>query len=293
LIDTSQQTKKAFDVSYIPYVVVIDKNNIVRWSGDSGELTDTILNSIIKNQQLPPIDKQILTTETPKHKTIKERAFFYFDAAKSDTGKLSLQSSESFASYYSNIVTLNSQNNPLVDIIELITGYSKSRIITDNDSKINQHIDLDYKTGTDTSRFTNYTNSVFVNYPIKNYAITLLGDAFKFNAKIIRQKQKHYELITVDTAKLHSFRSMQSKHRSYDLDHLPDFEIIGYKLKEIITYLETNAKTIITTNIQDQNFYDLSLNIKDIGTLNQSLQYHGLKLVEVNDEIELLQISFY
>jgi hypothetical protein len=27
--------------------------------------------------------------------------------------------------------------------------------------------------------------------------------------------------------------------------------------------------------------------------LNQSLQYHGLKLVEVNDEIELLQISFY
>jgi thiol-disulfide isomerase/thioredoxin len=298
LIDTTQKTKKAFNISTIPHIVVIDRNNVIRWSGDGGELTDTMLNRIIKNEQVPPIqgfpiNKQIQLSATPKYKPLNERAFFSFDAAESDTGKFSLDSKLYRKMRYSDVFQLSSQNNPLVDIIELITGYSKLRFITNNDLKMKQHIDLDYKIGLDTSRFRNYVNSVFINSPIKNYAISLLGDAFKFKAKIISQKQKHYELIITDTSKLHSFMSMQSKHGGFSDDYFPRFEIVGFNLKGIATHLESSMKTIITTNIQDNNRYDLSLDISNIETLNKSLQFHGLKLIEVNDKVGLLEINFY
>lgn len=293
LIDTSEKTKKAFNILYIPHTVIIDKNDIVRWSGESSELTDAMLSRIIKNESVSSANSQTALSVNIPNKPLDELAFFSFEAAKSDTGRSAPESNMSYKTYFSAITDLSSLNNPLIDIIGLITNYSTARIITNNDLKIKQHIDLAYKTGHDTSRFRDYTNAVFRDEPIKNYVICTLGDAFKFRAKIVSQKRMHYELVIADTAKLHTFESMQSKHSSFSDDYFPRFEIVHYNLKDIATQLENSAKIIITTNIKDNNMYDLSLNISDIETMNKGLLFHGLRLIEVNDEVKLLYISFY
>ena len=293
LIDTTKTTMNAYKAFSIPYCVIIDKTNMVRWVGNTNDLTEKIIDEIVHPNQIYAKPDPILQVVKPINKPTGSHAFFSFNAARSDTGKFSLESGESHRTYFGNIVQLSSQNNSLADIVELITGYSKSRFVTNSDLKIKQHIDLEYKIGSDTSRFRSFSNSVLKNAPTNNFIINLLGEAFKFNAKIIRKKQKHYELIIADTAKLHSFISMQSKHSSFSDDDFPRFEITNHSVRDITTHLESSTKAIITTNINDNNQYDLSLDISSIETLKKGLQFHGLKLIEVNDEVELLDIDFY
>ena len=156
-----------------------------------------------------------------------------------------------------------------------------------------QLIDLDFKAGRDTALFAGYENKILQGSARNNLIISLMGEALKFDIKRTVKKEQHYELIVVDTVKLHKFLSMNAHHSSFDADHFPDFEIVGYTLKDIATNLEGSMKTIITTHVADDNKYDLSLNISNIETANQALQFHGLKLKEVDDEVELLVVNFY
>ncbi|GGH05054.1 TlpA family protein disulfide reductase [Mucilaginibacter phyllosphaerae] len=299
LIDTTKYTMNAFGVltpslsQGIPYCVIIDKNNVVRWQGNTFDLSESIINGIIKSK---PIDenKSTFKTNIPNSiKPINKYSFFSFNAIKADTGISNIDDGETYRSYYNDIIEFTSKNKPLDDLIELLSNVSKVRFKTNSVEKLRQHVGVDFKIGSDSSRFKNYKSTIFENAPRKNFILGLVGEAFKFEVKVEPQKLQHYELIIVDTTKLNTFKSLNPKHHSYDFDHYPNFEVIGYNLSKITSYLESNTNYIITTNIKDKSLYDLSLNIMDFKTLNKNLIFHGLKLVGIEDTVQLLNITFY
>nr|WP_294792669.1 TlpA disulfide reductase family protein [uncultured Mucilaginibacter sp.] len=293
LIDTTSKTEHAFNITSIPHCVVINANNIVVWEGESGDLTEKILDKIIKKQSIITVNKPRRLPTKPRNKPIEERASFSFMVAKSDTVNFRSGGSQSWGRG-----ELSSSNESVGAILESLTGFSKStRIISNDEKKINQLIDIKYNLGSDTSLFKGYANTIIKNEPNKNFVISLLGNALKFNTTVTSQRQKHYELVVADTVKLHSFMDMQSRqgiwHSGFDDSHLPKFEIVNYTLNDIATQLENITKKLITANIPDDNGYDLSLDISDIETLNKTLLFHGLKLIEVNDAVEFMNIAFY
>ncbi|RYE25045.1 MAG: TlpA family protein disulfide reductase [Sphingobacteriaceae bacterium] len=293
LSDTSRKTADNFNVLTIPHCVVIDKNNMVRWEGASYDLKDDVLNKIIRNEAGAQKAEPIQTALKPENKPIASRALFSFSVAPSDSTKRTVEGNSS-ANYKSNYLRLDIVNSSLEDCLQHLTGFNKStRIITNDNSRIKQMIDIDFKAGRDTSLFSHYQNTILVNQARKNFILTLLGQAMKFDASVSQKKQKHYELIITDSSKLHTFKSVQDTHSSFSNDYFPKFEIVGYNLKAMAVELESSLKTAVITNIQDSERYDLSLNVSSIETANKSLQFHGLKLKEVNDAIPCLTVNFY
>ena len=123
--------------------------------------------------------------------------------------------------------------------------------------------------------------------------VELMGNAMKFNAKLIKKNGNYLELVVVDRAKLNTFKPLQNKHSSISTDNFPHFEIVGYNLKTMVGYLEDSANMLITTDISDSDEYDLSLDVTDLASLRKTLSFHGLGLVEKTGEVEYLDISFY
>lgn len=291
LCDTSHKTGNSFNVQSIPYCVVIDKNNIVRWTGQTYDLTEEVLNNIIKNTAQPEKQPPIAMASNEKPESLSKRTYFSFSISKSDT--INGHEGGSSRTYKSSYLELSLTNTTLGSCLEQLTGFSKSARIVSNDSiKMKQLIDLDFKAGKDTTLFSSYKNTVLTGAARNNMIISLIGEALKFDIKVITKKNKHYELIVADSAKLHRFASMNARHSSFDADHFPDFEIVGYTLKAITVNLEESMKTIITTDIEDNTRYDISLDISNIKTANKTMEFHGLKLIPIDNDVDFLIVNF-
>jgi thiol-disulfide isomerase/thioredoxin len=293
LNDTTRQTGDSFNVFSIPYCVVIDRNNVIRWTGEGYELTGMILEKIIAGKSASPPTITHALMQKPENKPIAQRALFSFSVAIADTSKKPIEGSGS-ATYKSNYVNLSMVNRSVGDCLAQLTGFNKTTRITTNDSiRLMQLIDLSFKAGQDTTLFSRYQNAILKNNARKNFIINLMGQSLKFDAKIVTVSHKYYELIVTDTAKLHSFRSTQDRHSSFSDDYFPKFEIVGFTLKDMSVYLEGSMKIIILSQIQDISRYDLSLDISNIETTNKTLNFHGLKLVGANGQVDYLNVIFY
>lgn len=301
LIDTTGATLKTYHVMTpplekmvgIPYCVIIDQHNIVRWVGQTDQLTTAILDQVIQHGAVDLPAKHIARSPRPVNKPIASRALFSFNVALADSTKIRYEGDgESEWTYKTNITGMTGAGLPLDDVIQTISGYSKTRFVTNNDQKLKQLIDIDFRFGNDTTRFAGYADQVLKGSPVKNFGISLLGEALKFRAKIVTKKQHHYELVVADSAKWHSFKSL-STHKSYDFDQYPTMVIIGFPIDQIASFVESNAKIMITTHVKDKDQHDVSLDVSNLQALNESLGFHGLKLVETDDDVSVLQIDFY
>ena len=291
LIDTTKQTKKNFGILFIPYCIVIDKDNIIRWKGISSDLNKSILDKVILNEAPEP---KIFTAQASiTNKPIAQRALFAFNVAKTDSGKNNYEGSGWQRNYKRYIAALSDGNIPLNEFIEKISGFSSTTRITSNSiSKLKQHVDVYLNFGTDTAKYGAYKNTILPDAPDRNLILNLLSLSLDFKIEVVEKRVTHYQLAIADTSRLHSFKSMQTGHSSFSDDNYPQFEIVGYNLKDIISNLESSAKLIITDPIVDQNLYDLSLDISNEKALKKSLLFHGLKLEEVTDEVSYMAITF-
>ncbi|MEP6612798.1 MAG: TlpA disulfide reductase family protein [Mucilaginibacter sp.] len=293
LIDTSKATMNTFKVDFIPYSVVIDKKNMVKWAGPGQDLTDEILTKIINNQPLTIPVNELPKPSASIKKKAKIKPMFSFSAALADTTVNSSQGGGS-SNYDGDYISVTKTNYKLGDLLEDMTGFGRrARIVANDTAKLNQLVNLDFDSRFDTTLFKKYSNSLLLNKPRRNLIISLLGDAFKFNAKINKVTKTYYELNITDTAKLQSFLSPQNGHSSFDADTFPRFEIVGYPLNDIAKELEASAHIIIAAQVKNASRYDLSLDLSNMKTIQQTLNFHGLGLKEVNGEVELLEINFY
>ncbi|WP_295795595.1 TlpA family protein disulfide reductase [Mucilaginibacter sp.] len=293
LMDTSKTTMTTFKVDFIPYSVVIDKNNVVKWAGPGQDLTDDILTKIINNQPLTVHVNDVAKPSTVIKKKAKVKTIFSFTATLADTSVKSFPGGGS-SNYDGDYISVSKTNDKLGDVLEDITGFGKrARIVANDTAKLNQLINLNFYSRFDTTQFRKYSNTLLLNKPRRNLIVSLLGDAFKFNVKINKVTKTYYELTITDTSKLRSFLSLQNGHSSFDADTFPRFEIVGYSLKNIAKELEGSAHFIVATQIKDSNRYDLSLDLSNMKTIQQTLNFHGLGLKEVTGEVEMLGIDFY
>jgi thiol-disulfide isomerase/thioredoxin len=298
LIDTSKVTGNTYGILFLPTCMVIDQNNKLRWTGIASELTEAKLQEVIDNPN--PVaeavtQKPVVATATaPTAKPNPKITYFNFSATKAYATDPAGGSARTDA--MGDYIELNRGNISLGDLLGEITGYSPLvRFNTNDTAKLNRQIKLSYATplGKADSLFAvDYAGRYLLGKPRINYLIYLLQNTFRFSLKVAPKKAAAYEMVVTDKKKLESFKSMQTSHSSFDADVFPRFEIVGYTLKSIATELESAFKKAIVCNIDDPEKYDLSLNISDIKTLNQSLAFHGLQLKEVNTDINIVDITF-
>ena len=297
LIDTTKTTENSLGITAIPHCVVVDRNNIVKWEGETSDLTEDILDKIVKDQPIPTIPSVYQKEQAkPLNRPIAERALFSFIVAQSDTTKTPINKGTQSSSTNNGITEFKASNMSVGLLLENLTGYSyPSRIVTNDDKKLQQLVDIEYNFGYDFNLYNGYSNTIFKNEPIKNFTISLLGNCLTFDTKMIIIQKKHYELVIADPEKLHSFMSVQSgavSNSSIGGD-TATLVIVNYNLKYICKIVESHANTIFTTNIDDSDHYDLILNTTNITELKKSLLFHGLKLVEDNSDIDMLSINFH
>ncbi|MES2418890.1 MAG: TlpA disulfide reductase family protein [Bacteroidota bacterium] len=299
LIDTSKVTGQAFGARAIPFCVVIDQNNKVRWKGNTIDLTAQILQEIIDTPS-PVVTvaenkpSGLLTALTGPQRPKPVTTYFKFSAIKGTEGKPVGGSSRNSAKngYYE----INRSNIMLGNFLGLLTGYNMTaRFITNDSLRLKQLVTIDFSSpfSKGYEHFaTEYAGRFIPEQPRTNYLITLLQSTFNFNLKVIEKEMDVYEMIVIDQKKLESFKSLQNGHSSFSDDFLPKFEIVGYNLNGLSQELENSFKKIIVNNITDDDRYDLSLDVSNLKTLNQTLAFHGLQLKEVKAKAKLITIDF-
>lgn len=293
LIDTTGQTEHSLNIHAIPCCIIIDKNNVIRWMGSSRNLNKDIIDAVIAGKEIAAAGTTGKPEPAPEmNKPINQRALFTFSVAKSNPGKKSI---ETFGATGMNnhIVSFSESNIPLNVFIGELSGLGgNTRVISDSTERLNQLIDIYLKIGDDTTIYSNYYGRVLKGAADKNYILSFLELSLKFKTQPIKQKITHYELVVQDAAKLNGFKSAQHTHSSYAPDKDQQLEIVGYPLSDIAVKLEAFSQIIITTQIKDTDWYDLSLDAADKATLDKSLQLYGLKLKEVTDEVDFLKLTF-
>jgi len=294
LIDTTKATGNAFKVRFIPYSVVIDKDNIVRWTGLGSDLTAEMLSAIIQGKPLtaeknaPVVALSAAAKPAP---TAAPKPIFSFNVTPDKSGE---GGGGTMTSATGDFIVFNRSQISLGYALSSLSGYGRTqRIITNDTAKLNQGINIKFDSKADTSLFRKYAGNIIPGSPRKNMIMGLLGDALQFDAKVVHMPRQYYELEITDSVKLHSFQSMQTGHSSFSDDNLPDFEIVGYNLSAMLRELENSAKIIITNPNKDNGHYDLSLNVSDIKTLQKTLNFHGLGLKPMNGDVEFLSVTFH
>lgn len=286
-----------YHITAIPTCVVIDKNNIVRWVGIGSQLTEQIIRNIInedyKANSIQKQDDHIAVINVPGIPV--EKPVFSFKITKADP--LSAEGGPVRTSPHMGLVNFTRTNIMLKDLLPEITGLGSSqRIISKDSSKLNEKFSISFNTSSsirDTAMYSNYKNTYVPDEPRTNYLLNLLQENLHFKLEIIEQDQEVYTLVVRDKEKINAFKSLQETHSSNTgADNFPDFEIVGYSLKDLTIELEKETQKIITCNIQDTTRYDLSLDISSISKLNRRLNFYGLQLNKTNEPVKLLKIQF-
>jgi len=293
LIDTAKISFKNFGVDFIPLCLVIDNKNVIRWAGQSIQLTEQVLSSIIADKVFVNKDPGG-PTEKMKNKPIAQRALFSFNAARSDSTKESYEGGGYTYSYRNMITTLSEEGISLENFLQKLTGYSKeARFITNDTTRMKQHIDVFFRAEKDSSLFQGYRNLLLKSEPRKNLILSLLQESLKFKIEFIKREQPVYELYISDESKLKAFANVNNGHKSFSDEVFPHFETAGYGLGEIAVQLENEMKTVIDWKGTSLGQFDLSLDVTNFATLNKSLAFHGLTLRQAHREVELLNVIFY
>lgn len=286
----------SYQITAIPTCIVIDKNNVIRWIGIGSQLTDQIIRSIIdENYKGNIAQKRDVPPITNESNIPIEKQLFSFKINKADI--LSVETSLARTSPKMGLVNFTKTNVMLKDLLLEITGLGSSqRIISKDTSKLNAKFNVSFNTSSsirDTSMYSNYKNMYISDAPRTNYLLNLLQENLHFKLEIIEENQDVYTLSIIDKEKINSFKSLQETHSSNTgRDNFPDFEIVGYSLKDLTTELEKETQEIMICDIQDATHYDLSLDISSFSKLNRRLNFYGLKLNKINKSVKFLKIKF-
>jgi thiol-disulfide isomerase/thioredoxin len=254
LIDTSKVTGQTFGAFAIPFCVVIDDNNKVRWKGNTADLTEQILQEIISTPspvlvaevKVPNLKDAITSSAKPR-----PAVHFQFMTTKGTVG--GPLGGSSMGSAQSDFYAINGFNTTLGDFLGKLASYGVEARFTTNDSlKLKQVINIDYTSpyGKGYEKFAvGYADRFIPKKPRTNYLISLLQMAYNFNFTVLEKEATAFEMVVIDPKKLASFKSLQTGHASFSDDYFPKFEIVGYSLKAISEQLESSFKKIMWMQI--------------------------------------------
>lgn len=293
LLDDKNKTFSNFFVNTIPCCVVIDKNNIIRWIGNSSNLTADILNNILEGKQ-----GNFHQEDKIKTKELKEEK----EGVPLFNFSLSLVDPSLPVSVFSRndsdlgVIEMVSKNRTFAEALEDLTGINKSVSFISNDStKLTQHIKFSYNTRQIKSNYfaNEFSGKFIAGLPRTNFLIYLLQQAMNCTITKTKKEMSVYELKVTDSTKLASFRSLQDSHNSSTgNDYFPKLEIVGYNLKAIGNEIESGINKVVVCDLKENVRYDISLDFTSKKTLDETLAFHGLQLIKKDAQAEFLNINF-
>jgi thiol-disulfide isomerase/thioredoxin len=301
LFDNNGETMKAFNIESIPLSVVIDDHGIVKWKGTTGELKETILDSIIKKIPLVKRKEAIVPMKpyiNPETKEFINKANFAIFLKKSTDSTKENNASGSWGNSGNDLTYVSYNRTPLFNFISFLVGKNKdARFIINNKQKGDFKIDVAYKLGKFTD--SSYRSRYIPDRPNTNLLIHLLSNTFNFRFRMENKAIKGYRLIIIDTLALHEFETVHINPTGITHASESDVtdgivEIVNHSMNDITISLEEYLKYPIKNVTGSNKHYDITLSIKNITEANKQLAKYGLTLQEALDEpFEVVYLDFY
>ena len=303
LIDNDGITMNGFKIHYIPTAVVIDDAGIVRWVGNTSELRESKLDSLINKIPSAKVAEKPVLAVTPYFdpavRSFLNRAAFGILLLKSTDSTTEENSSSGWATLpggdYAN---LDLYRKKLVDCITLLTQTSKGpRLIVSKKEKGDYKVDLIYHP--QRSIDSSFIGKYVPGKPNVNYMLEMLSNTFKFHLAIKPMIVPGYQLVAVDTNRLNVFAPIpagpgKSTHSSESDPVDGIVEIVNHSLDEITNTLESYLKVPIKNGTGIKRNFDLTLNVRNLNEANLQLAKYGLKLeATTNDPFDLVYVDFY
>jgi thiol-disulfide isomerase/thioredoxin len=278
LIDNDGITMNGFKIFTIPTAVVIDDAGIVRWVGQTSDLRETKLDSLInKIPSLKVAAKPVLTVTPyldPAVRALLNRSAFGVLLLKSTDTTQEQNASSSWATISGGDFTnIDIYRKKLLECIRFLTGTIEGpRFIVSKIEKGNFKIDLIYKPrkAVDSS----YLGKYIPGKPNINYLLELLSKTFQFHLAIKPTIVAGYQLVAIDTNRLNVFSPIPAgpgkNTRASESDPVDGVvEIVNHSLDEITNTLETYLKVPIKNGTGIKRNFDLTLNVSSISNWRQ------------------------
>ncbi len=292
LLDDSVKTMHGFSIVTIPQSVVVDNNGIVRWKGNTSDLSENIIDSISKKIPLNKINSTAKSNPyiAPDVQKFTNTAKFLIEFNKSsDTSKID-NASGGWGNLGDDFVQINYNRTTIAQFLAKFLGQAPERFIITNEQKGNFKIDIRFSPHgiLDSS----YANKFVENRPNLNILIYMLSKAFKFNFTVKKEKVSGYNLILIDSVKLKQFETIHSNSERGAVNHASEsdavnglVEFANRSLQDITISLENYLKKPIQNSLTNNKHYDFTLNVTDIDNANKQLAKYGLQLKETNDTL--------
>ncbi|RZK48223.1 MAG: TlpA family protein disulfide reductase [Pedobacter sp.] len=300
LSDISKTTHKNFGIQYIPSCVVIDKNNIVRWTGLGQDLNDEILLAVLNGTPVPTsknLIEGIKFTEADMAAMMEKANLEIINKANRTTYIATIKDATNakFAGSKGvnadgDITDLNYTNTTPAKLLEILTEYSKAQFVIDNPAVLNKLIDVHFSIQNSEIDPQDFENKYVAGMPLKNKMIDLILESIGMKAQKGTKVTDIYEVTVDNPAQLEKFKSFRANFSSISNK---DGKVVmtAQQLKKGLEELKKVSGFMITTSINDTEKYDLIFDWTNEKALQKSLETHGLKFTKKQGEVGILTFS--
>ena len=295
LIDNDTLAYKAFGIESIPIAFIVGKNGVVLWRGNSKDLTEDLLQTILDNDEPTQNTEQESAVAADKDENaVFEASLFSFIVSTADT-TIANSFPRGRWQYEEDYFIKTRENDGIVEGIAWflnINHRTRIKVIDPQNVSLGPKINYYYKCGN--SNFRQYENRYFANNKEGNHFLHLMGETLQFKPSIERNHNSVWVLSLTDSTLLQKSLSIQKNRSSYNDDDPGNIEMVNMPLSFLAQGIERNLNLPIDISpaLSQVGSYDFSFNATSMEALQESLLLYGLRLIEEDKEIEILVLDF-
>lgn len=279
--DQSKKTQISFGngingLEYIPFTVLIDKNNIIKWYGNPRDLNEKILSDFIEDKLNFKKEKEeneninfnsLLKYDNDFEKYLKivsdDEIPYFFEIKKTELEPLFPQIKVGKKMFYIESIDL-------FGILKNILDYNTNQIFFENDVINSQYYQITYKNNdfkTQNKEFIESEIFLSLNLNKKKEKKTIIVNEIKvFNKKKLEYSIDNFKTITKAKKKISYY---------------------GYSLKELVDEINKKSDDFYFYDGIDNRAYNFQIDVSSTKNIKDSLESFGLKIHESKKEIDV------
>lgn len=265
--DPENKTIRAYGVSGYPETFLIDEKGIIKWQGSPFHLNKKLINKVL-GRETETINLNPNNSEFPI-----ENSAYSFSIQKHNLG----MGQSSY--YHYGPYDINVFNKDLENMLKVLYGINKSRILTKDSMLLKTTYDLTLKAD---KEITTKANCVeMLKY--------LLPEKMGFELKEI-SKDTLVGIIQIENDSLLNTHIPKSKIFGTAMRY-DNWEGKGVSIENLKDFLEDNYSILLEVKKPDERKFDFIISAKDIKKAKETLETeYGLIIKTVNQEINLWKI---
>lgn len=266
--DSGKQMSKAFDITALPTVVLIDKNNRVRWKGHIDQVDSAFLQSFLKEDVIikdPVADKVIYSVDL-RH------------AADRTISSVTFESGEKYGYTWKN----RSARNILEELVNYLSSFENNttKYFIEGEGP-STYFDFSFRVDSSMNH-----RDIHVDF------IERLSSIFGYS--IVERRQEVFRLEIVDRKKLQRAISPdQDQPPSVSFEEKSFAKVTNLKMAVLIEVLIQSSSCVIETQETNSHGYDFNIPAtKDFSELSNFLKQHGIQLSKTGKTINTVHLIF-